>query len=233
MADCIFVYNDSRCRRMRKELELGSSVISTLPYVFETAGKRGLGVPSLTIGQYTHNERHSGGWADCRAAPPLRTGSVVPAAGGIRFRIAHRLEYGSLTSWLLPDGITEQALAQIAGYRPGHRHRHEVRCGSVTMPGEGFPVAVNCGQAGIDFPKIKIVVDCSLQIGSRRGFLLCVFGAWQWYIVGVGALFMLYVGIVVKIAGRHMAWFDKILNYRPGFRRYVYGLAKLIFRQKQ
>ena len=34
--------------------ELGSSVISTLPYVFETAGKRGLGVPSLTIGQYTY-----------------------------------------------------------------------------------------------------------------------------------------------------------------------------------
>ena len=47
----------------------------------------------------------------------------------------------------------------------------------------------------------------------------------------MGTLFaMRYVGIVVKIAGRHMAWFDKILNYRPGFRRYVYGLAK---RQKQ
>lgn len=33
---------------------LGSSVISTLPYVFETAGKRQLGVPALTIGQYTY-----------------------------------------------------------------------------------------------------------------------------------------------------------------------------------
>lgn len=33
---------------------LGSSVISTLPYVFETAGKQGLGVPKLTIGQYTY-----------------------------------------------------------------------------------------------------------------------------------------------------------------------------------
>lgn len=33
---------------------LGSSVISTLPYVFETAGKQGLGVPRLTIGQYTY-----------------------------------------------------------------------------------------------------------------------------------------------------------------------------------
>lgn len=33
---------------------LGSSVISTLPYVFETTGKQGFGVPKLTIGQYTY-----------------------------------------------------------------------------------------------------------------------------------------------------------------------------------
>lgn len=102
--------------------ELGSSVISTLPYVFETAGKRGLGVPSLTIGQYTY--------------------------------------------------IMNAIL--VAGQIAVLRRRFE-------------PVQ----------------------------------------------LFQLLVGIVVKIAGRHMAWFDKILNYRPGFQRYVYGLAKLIFRQKQ
>lgn len=102
--------------------ELGSSVISTLPYVFETAGKRGLGVPSLTIGQYTY--------------------------------------------------IMNAIL--VAGQIAVLRRRFE-------------PVQ----------------------------------------------LFQLLVGIVVKIAGRHMAWFDKILNYQPGFQRYVYGLAKLIFRQKQ
>ena len=33
---------------------LGSSVISTLPYVFETAGKQIHGIPKLTIGQYTY-----------------------------------------------------------------------------------------------------------------------------------------------------------------------------------
>ena len=33
---------------------LGSSVISTLPYCCDTAGKQGLGVPKLTIGQYTY-----------------------------------------------------------------------------------------------------------------------------------------------------------------------------------
>lgn len=165
--------------------ELGSSVISTLPYVFETAGKRGLGVPSLTIGQYTY-----------------------------------------IMNAILVAG-------QIAGCTVlGIGIALEVRCGSVTMPGEGFPVAVSC-VTGIDFPKIKIVVDCSLVV-LAVAFCYVFFGAWQWYIVGVGTLFaMLYVGIVVKIAGRHMAWFDKILNYRPGFRRYVYGLAKLIFRQKQ
>lgn len=165
--------------------ELGSSVISTLPYVFETAGKRGLGVPPLTIGQYTY-----------------------------------------IMNAILVAG-------QIAGCTVlGIGIALEVRCGSVTMPGEGFPVAVSC-VTGIDFPKIKIVVDCSLVVLSVA-FCYVFFGAWQWYIVGVGTLFaMLYVGIVVKIAGRRMAWFDKILNYRPGFRRYVYGLAKLIFRQKQ
>lgn len=165
--------------------ELGSSVISTLPYVFETAGKRGLGVPSLTIGQYTY-----------------------------------------IMNAILVAG-------QIAGCTVlGIGIALEVRCGSVTMPGEGFPVAVSC-VTGIDFPKIKIVVDCSLVV-LAVAFCYVFFGAWQWYIVGVGTLFaMLYVGIVVKIAGRHMAWFDKILNYRPGFRRYVYGLAQLIFRRKQ
>lgn len=41
---------------------------------------------------------------------------------------------------------------------------------------------------------------------------------------------MVYVGMVVRTAGRHLGWFDRILAYRPGFRRYVYGLARLLFR---
>ena len=213
--------------------ELGSSVISTLPYVFETAGKRRLGVPSLTIGQYTYIMNAI-----------LVVGQIAVLRRRFEpvqlFQLLVGFVFGSLidlnmalTSWLLPDGITEQALAQIAGCTVlGIGIALEVRCGSVTMPGEGFPVAVSC-VTGIDFPKIKIVVDCSLVV-LAVAFCYVFFGAWQWYIVGVGTLFaMLYVGIVVKIAGRHMAWFDKILNYRPGFRRYVYGLAKLIFRQKQ
>ncbi len=213
--------------------ELGSSVISTLPYVFETAGKRGLGVPSLTIGQYTYimNAILVAGQIAVlrRRFEPVQLFQLL-----VGFVFGSLIDLNmALTSWLLPDDITEQALAQIAGCTVlGIGIALEVRCGSVTMPGEGFPVAVSC-VTGIDFPKIKIVVDCSLVV-LAVAFCYVFFGAWQWYIVGVGTLFaMLYVGIVVKIAGRHMAWFDKILNYRPGFRRYVYGLAKLIFRQKQ
>ena len=43
----------------------------------------------------------------------------------------------------------------------------------------------------------------------------------------VGTLFaMVYVGIVVRTVNKHFGWFDCILAYKPGFRRYVYGLSK-------
>ena len=107
----------------------------------------------------------------------------------------------------------------------------EVRCGSVTMPGEGFPVAVS-EVTGIEFAKTKIAVDISMVILAVV-FCYIFFGAWQWYIVGVGTLFaMIYVGLVVRTVGRHLAWFDRILAYQPGFRRYVYGLARFLFKQK-
>ena len=45
----------------------------------------------------------------------------------------------------------------------------------------------------------------------------------------VGTLFaMVYVGGVVRFVNRHLGWFDRILAYKPGFRRYVYGLARYI-----
>ena len=33
-------------------------------------------------------------------------------------------------------------------------------------------------------------------------------------------------GIVVRTMNKHLGWFDHLLAYKPGFRRYVYGLAK-------
>lgn len=211
---------------------LGSSVISTLPYVFETAGKRGMGVPALTIGQYTYIM--NGVLVLGQIAVLRRRFEPVQL-----FQLLVGFVFGSLidlnmllTAWLVPDGLTQQIIAQIAGCTIlGIGIALEVRCGSVTMPGEGFPVAVS-SVTGIDFPKVKIAVDCSL-VALAVIFCYVFFGAWQWYIVGVGTLFaMVYVGMVVKVVGRHMAWFDRTLGYRPGFRRYVYGLAKLLFRQK-
>ena len=105
----------------------------------------------------------------------------------------------------------------------------EVRCGSVTMPGEGFPVAISA-VTGIEFAKVKIGVDTTLVgLAIVAGYVfLCT---WQWHIVGIGTLFaMVYVGIVVRMVGRHLRWFDHLLAYRPGFRRYVYGLARLLFK---
>lgn len=137
-----------------------------------------------------------------------------------------------LTSWLMPVGLWQQALAQATGCTLlGIGIALEVRCGSVTMPGEGFPVAVS-RTTGIDFSKVKIAVDILLvALGIAACYLF--FGAWQWHIVGIGTLFaMFYVGIVVRLTGRHLGWFDRLLAYRPGFRRYIYGLARFIYNGK-
>lgn len=211
---------------------LGSSVISTLPYVFESAGKEGvMGIPQFTIGQYTY----------------MMNGVLVLGQIAVlrsRFELVQLFQlvvgfvFGtlidvnmSLTTWLVPATLWAKALAQIAGCTVlGMGIALEVRCGSVTMPGEGFPVAVS-EVTGIEFPKMKIAVDITL-VALAVTFCYVFFGRWLWHIVGIGTLFaMLYVGTVVRMAGKHMGWFDRLLAYRPGFRRYVYGLARFIFKQ--
>ncbi len=101
----------------------------------------------------------------------------------------------------------------------------EIRCGSVTMPGEGITVAVNKA-TGIPFAKAKIIVDITLVvIAVVLGYIY--FGAWQWNVVGIGTLIaMVFVGAAVKFIDPHMEWFSRLLYYRPGFRRYIYGLAR-------
>ena len=62
--------------------------------------------------------------------------------------------------------------------------------------------------------------------------LYVILGSWKWEIVGIGTLFaMVYVGITVRLFNKHLAWFDRLLHYLPGCRRYVYGLARYIRRQ--
>lgn len=209
---------------------LGSSVISVLPYVFENAGKEGL-TPALTIGEYTSLM------------------NVVLIVGQIcvlrrkfdpvqLFQLLVGFIFGELIdlnmyiiSWLQPETILEKAVIQLAGCTVlATGIALEVRCGSVTMPGEGFPVAIS-KVTGIEFPKVKIAVDISLV---TIGVIFCYifFGKWQWHIIGIGTLFaMYYVGLIVRIISHHLHWFDRLLRYRPGFRRYIYGLARYIYRK--
>lgn len=209
---------------------LGSSVISTLPYVFETAGSKGMGVPQFTIGQYTYIM--NGILVLGQIAVLRRRFEPVQL-----FQLLVGFVFGSLidlnmllTQWLAPTTLAAKAAAQVAGCTVlGIGIALEVRCGSVTMPGEGFPVAISA-VTGTAFHKVKICVDTMLVVLAVV-FCYVFFGAWQWYIVGIGTLFaMVYVGMVVRAVGKHIAWFDRMLAYRPGFRRYVYGLARLLFK---
>lgn len=209
---------------------LGSSVISVLPYVFQEAGADGM-VPALTIGQYTYimNAILVVGQVGVlrRKFDPIQLFQLL-----VGFVFGMLLDFNMyLTSWLEPTAFGEKALSQLAGCTVlAAGVALEVRCGSVTMPGEGFPVAVS-RVLGMDFPRVKIAVDTSLVL---LGIIACYafFGAWQWHIIGIGTLFaMYYVGFAVRIIGHHLSWFDHLLKYQPGFRRYLYGLAKYIYRK--
>jgi uncharacterized membrane protein YczE len=137
-----------------------------------------------------------------------------------------------LTGWLTPDALWEQVITQLVGcVLLGTGISFEVRCGSVTMPGEGISVAV-CQVTHADFPKVKIIIDVTLVcLGILSCFLF--FGAWQWHIIGIGTLVaMFFVGIVVRWVTRYTPWFDRLLAYRPGFRRYLYGLARHIYKRR-
>lgn len=207
---------------------LGSSVISVLPYVFQSAGERGM-VPGWSIGQYTfvmNGILVAGQMAVLRRQfEPVQLFQLL-----VGFVFGSLIDLNmALTAWLQPQGIAAQAVTQLAGCTLlGTGIALEVRCGSVTMPGEGFPVAIS-RVSGTPFHKVKIMVDTSLV---ALGVVACYafFGQWQWHIVGVGTLLaMVYVGMVVRTVGKRLRWFERLLAYRPGFRRYVYGLARYIY----
>ena len=210
---------------------LGSGVISSIPMVMSLAGEAHV-APELTIGQYTY----------------LMNALFVLLQILILRRQFHAVQLfqlivGFVFGWLLDlnmaltnlvqyDTIPLQALAQFVGCTVlGGAVSFEIRCGSVTMPGEGIQVAIS-KVSGQPFPKVKIMVDTMLVIiATVIGF--CYFGRWMWNVVGVGTLFaMFYVGTVVKIVNGHTPWFDRLLHYHPGFRRYIYGLARFIYPHK-
>lgn len=208
---------------------LGSSVISVLPYVFENAGKRG-DVPALSIGQYTYimNFVLVAGQIIVlrRKFEPVQLLQLV-----IGFLFGTFLDLSMLlTSWFEPDALWQQTVAQVAGcVIVGIGIALEVCCGSVTMPGEGLPVAVS-QVTGIEFAKVKAVTDTMLVI---FGVIACYgfFGEWQWHIIGPGTLFaMFFVSAVVRFMNKRLGWFRHLLSYRPGMRRYIYALARYIYK---
>lgn len=208
----------------------GSSVISTIPLVMSLAGDEGY-VPALTIGEYTYcmNIILVGLQIAVlrKRFEPVQLFQLV-----IGFFFGFLLDVNMwLTSTVVCDSLTAKTAVQLLGCVVlALGISFEIRCGSITMPGEGFPVALSRA-LGMPFAKAKIIVDISLvAIAVALGYLY--FGEWMWNVVGVGTLLaMVLVGAMVKLLDPHIEWFDRILYYRPGFRRYVYGLARFIYRK--
>ncbi len=210
---------------------LGSGVISSIPMAFTLAGEAGL-APGWTIGGYTNIMNVILVVAQIavlrRRFEPVQLFQLV-----VGFIFGAMLDINMwLTSFFSYNALLNQIFAQFAGATIlGVGVAAEIRCGSVTMPGEGIQVAI-ARVSGKPFPTVKIMVDTTLVIIA----VICgfgFFGSWPWTVVGPGTLFaMFYVGYVVKLVNAHMGWFDRLLAYRPGFRRYIYGLARFIYPRK-
>ncbi len=129
------------------------------------------------------------------------------------------------------DTLPLQIFAQVSGCTiMGIGIAFEVRCGSVTMPGEGITIAIS-QVVSRPFAKVKIWVDSTLVVLAVAASYI-IFGSWQWNVIGIGTLFaMIYVGLIVKFITPHIGWFDRVLDSSPGFRRYLFGLARLLYRR--
>ena len=151
---------------------LSSSVISSLPFwVFSLAGPISC-VPEWTIGGYTiANELYPGILPDTHPAPQFRSHAALPAR--------HRIAFGwlidpnmALTAGLECTTRPSQIFAQFAGCTiMGIGIAFEVRCGSVTMPGEGISITVS-QVTKRPFAKVKIWVDTTLVLPAVAGCYL-------------------------------------------------------------
>lgn len=208
---------------------LGSSVISSLPYVFSLAGEAGSNVPRWSIGGYTIMMNFI--LVLCQIAilrkrfDPMQLFQLV-----IGFIFGWLIDFNmALTSVLTCETLLYQAIVQFAGCTVmGIGIAFEIRCGSVTMPGEGISIAIS-QVVDRPFAKVKIYVDTLLVVLAVVSCYI-FFGRWLWSVIGPGTIFaMIYVGLVVKLVSPHISWFDSVLRYIPGFRRYIFGLARFIY----
>jgi uncharacterized membrane protein YczE len=204
---------------------LGSSVISSAPYAFTLAGAKGM-VPALSLGTYTNIL--NGLFVVCQILVLRRNFQPIQLLQlliGIVFGALIDLNM-ALTSVLQCDTLPVQCAVALLGCTVmAVGVSFEIRCGSITMPGEGLPIAISRA-SGTPFAKAKICVDCTLVVIAVAACFI-FFGRWEWNVVGIGTLFaMVYIGMAVKFIGKYIGWFDRLLLYKPGFRRYLYGLAK-------
>lgn len=207
---------------------LGSSVISTIPFVMTLAGESGM-APGFTIGEYTYIMNFLLVGLQIlilrRRFQLMQLFQLI-----IGFLFGFLLDVNMwLTSALVCSSLVSKIIEQLAGCLIlAVGIAFEIRCGSVTMPGEGITVAVSRAY-DVPFAKAKIIIDISLvAIAVALGYLY--FSSWQWQVVGIGTLIaMVLVGATVKMLEPHMGWFSRLLYHRPGFRRYIYGLARFIY----
>lgn len=207
---------------------LGSSVISSPPFVFSLAGKAGM-APAWTVGTYTILMNFL--LVGCQILVLRRRFELVQL---------FQLVIGFIFGWLIDlnmillqplecTTLAAKTIIQAAGCTVmGIGIAFEIKCQSVTMPGEGISIAVS-RVTGKPFPMVKIAIDILLvAFAVTAGYLF--FGAWQWQVVGPGTLFsMVYVGYVVKIVTPRIGWFDRLLASRLT-RRHIVGLARFLRR---
>lgn len=210
--------------------DLGSSVISSIPMALALAGDAGK-APALSVGEYTNLMNVALVGVQLlvlrRRFEPVQLFQLVI---GTVFGMLLDLNM-SLTAAFEPTTVAGGVVLQLVGCVVlGVAIAFEVRCGSVTMPGEGVPAAISRAY-GLPFAKAKIITDISLVAGAvALGYIF--FGRWLTGVVGPGTLFaMVGVGVVVRMADKHIDWFGRVLHCRPGFRRHLYGLARYIRRR--
>lgn len=205
--------------------DLGSSVISTIPFVMALAGESGH-APALTIGEYTYIMNFVlVGLQILVLRGRFKAVQLFQLVIGFLFGFLLDINM-ALTSGIACDTFVYKIMVQLAGCVVlAIGISFEIRCGSVTMPGEGFPVAVT-RVCSMPFAKVKIITDISL-VAMAVALSYCFFGRWLWQVVGPGTLLaMILVGALVKVIDPHMGWFSNLVFKRPGFRRSVYGLAR-------
>lgn len=192
--------------------DLGSSVISSAPYAFFLAGENGL-APDWTLGMYTNLlnvllvlaqiavlRRRYRPWQLLQLLIGVAFGMLIDISMAMT-AFLETVTNPYVRLMLMWGGSTLMALGVSM----------EMRCASITMPGEGLPAALS-KVTGKSFANMKILTDIILVALAVTSCYL-FFGNWRWNVVGIGTLFaMVYIGMAVKGISRHLGWFDRLLD---------------------